>query len=81
LAVSIETTSVPDNEISKLTEELARSMLGKAYELNDSVEAISMIIENLMKQPKKPPSIYMDLEVANLSQQNSILTLQIHEAP
>jgi exonuclease 3'-5' domain-containing protein 1 len=72
---------VQAEDISDLTKNLAKSTLREGYELVDTVEAVSNLIEDLMNQPTAPPSLYIDLEGINLSRQGSISILQIHIAP
>jgi exonuclease 3'-5' domain-containing protein 1 len=82
LVVSTKTTSVVDTEdILNLTKNLAQSTLGEAYELIDTVEAIPVLIDNLMGVPTTPPSLYIDLEGVNLCREGSISIVQIYIAP
>lgn len=70
-----------DAVISSLANDLARSTVKEAYQLIDSVEAVSTFIEKLIDLPTSPPSLYIDLEGVNLSRQGSISIIQIHVAP
>jgi exonuclease 3'-5' domain-containing protein 1 len=68
-------------DVTDLTDSLAQTTLQEAYQLVDTVEAISTVVDKLIDQPTTPPSLYFDLEGVNLSRQGSISIIQIHVAP